>query len=229
MLQPPHGQRTATSGAGSVTCRPLAPLDVATTARLHIALLGEGLFPRLGPAFVRRWHLTFVDNPHASAHVVTNADGDVLAFILATTDQAAYVGETLRSAKWPLALRGAWGLARRPGLALGFLRTRLRRYARRIVSSGPSTTASSGAVEGPVAVVHAIVTTHAARGRGLGRELMARFEADVAAAGVTRMELLTDEGGGAVEFYRRLGWTAREVRTNRDGRRMVLFCKRTAA
>lgn len=228
MLQPPDDQRAAPSANDRLVTRPLEPRDVHTTARLHTELLGEGLFPRLGQAFLRRWHLTFVDSAHASAHVVTDRDGDVVAFILATTDQVRYVAETLRSAKWPLALRGALGLARRPGLALGFLRTRLHRYARRLFSPGHSATSSTAAQE-PVAVVHAIVTTQAARGRGLGRDLMARFEADVAVAGVTRMELLTEEAGDAVEFYRRLGWTAREVRTNRDGRRMVLFCKRTTA
>lgn len=228
MLQPSQDRRTDPPAA-RLTSRPLEPADVYTTARLHCELLGDGLFPRLGPAFVRRWHLTFVDNPHASAHVVTDAGGDVLAFILATTDQAQYVSETLRSAKWPLALRGAVGLARRPGLALSFLRTRTRRYARRILASSQPAPVTAPAAHEPVAVVHAIVTAPAARGSGLGRRLMACFEADVAAAGVNRMELLTEDAGPAVEFYRRLGWTEREVRTNSDGRRMVLFSKKTTA
>lgn len=229
MLQPPEDQRRAPSDTGRPPARRLDPRDVGSTALLHAELLGGGLFPRLGQAFLRRWHLTFVDSAHASAHVVADPDGDIVAFILATTDQRRYVEETLRSAKWPLALRGALGLARRPRLALGFLRTRLRSYGRHILSSGRSTTVTAPASHQPVAVVHALVTIESARGRGLGRELMARFEADAAAAGVARMELVTEETGGAVDFYRRLGWTAQEVRTNRDGRHMVLLRKGTTA
>lgn len=223
MLQPSAHEPAVAPGGHAAVVRRVARPDLDTTAELHVRCLHDGLFPRLGTPFVRRWHRTFLDCPHGSAHAAVGADGAVLAFLLGATDQAAYVRGTLRSAKWPLLWRGALGLARRPRLALTFVRTRAGRYARRLLGRSGSPAAAAPA---RVAVVHAIVTDERARGRGLGRDLLARFEADVAAAGVDTVELVTDEAGGAVEFYRRLGWTEGDTRPNRDGRRMVHFSKR---
>lgn len=219
----PPQRRVVAAPQRAAALRRLTRSDLADTAALHVRCLNDGLFPRLGARFLRRWHRTFVDGPHGSAHCAVRADGRVTAFLLGATDQAAYVGGTLRSTTWPLLWRGALGLVRRPRLALTFVRTRARRYARRLAGGSGSPQLAAPA---RVAVVHAIVTDEPARGRGLGRDLLARFEADVAAAGVDTIELVTDETGGAVEFYRRLGWTEGDTRPNRDGRRMVHFSKR---
>lgn len=213
-------------------CRPLRRSDVHATARLHRQHLGQGLFLNLGPKFVRRWHRTFIDNPYGCAHVVTDPDGELLGFILAATDQRRYVGATLGSDKWSLMALGALGLAVRPRLAAHFVRTRGRPYARRLLGLGrrqraaaPGGTPADDASQAPVAVVHAIVTSEQARGRGVGRRLLAQFETCAAEAGVTRLELVTDADGDAPEFYRRLGWVQTEERLNRDGRRVLLFTK----
>ncbi len=200
--------------------------DLATTARLHIAYLGNGLFPRLGPSFVRRWHRTFIDDPNACGYVTTDQHGQIMGFLLGALDQAAYVNGTLRRDRLSLGLHGATSLILRPGVAASFLRTRSGTYARRLLAPGPARTQNPGgpAATGPVAVLHAIVTVEAARGTGLGRRLLGQFVADVAATPTRRIELITDaDNEPAVAFYRKAGWTQGRIRGNRDGRQVIEF------
>lgn len=200
------------------TLRPMTPQDCPGTAELQIRYLGDGLFPRLGARFVRRWHETFVTGAHASAHVAT-VDGALVGFVLAATDQRGYVTSTLRTARLPLAVRGLEGLVLHPGVAVRFVRTRLTPYLRRLRRVEPA-----GEPGVPTAVVHAIVTVPAVRGHGIGRRLLATVEEDVATAGTAFIELLSEEGPkGGADFYRRLGWEERGTFVNRDDRRMVRF------
>lgn len=203
--------------------RRLRPEDVAATALLQVEMLGEGMFPQLGQAFVRRWHRTFVGHPDVTAHCATNDRGDVLGFLIGALDQRAYVSRVLSRDGLPLVVPGTLGMARRPALAMRFLRSRAVPYAKRAMAARRP--AEAVTPHEPVAVVHAVVTAPCARGLGIARELVARFESDVAASGTRRMQLLTAESGGAAGFYRRLGWTEDGVRVNRDGRRSVQFSK----
>lgn len=208
-----------------VVVRPLEPADLADTARLHIEHLGGGLFPRLGPSFVRRWHQTFVDTDLACGFVAVAKDSGVLAFALATTDQCGYVTKTLREQRLALAARGCAALLARPRLLATFVRTRSGAYVRRLRRPATSPT-TDGHPAPPVAVVHAIVTTPAGRGRGLGRQLLTCVEARVATTQTRVIELVTDDGpDGAAGFYRALGWSQGESRTNKDGRTVATFTR----
>lgn len=222
MTEPAHTR--SFQAPPELSLRPMEREDCDTTADLHVRYLGDGLFPRLGRRFVRRWHATFVDSPHATAHVVVGPDGDVLGFVLAALDQRAYVTHTLQDARLSMLVRGGLAMAVRPRVAAAFLRTRLRSYwtrLRRPVQSAPA---------GPrTAVVHAIVTTPAARGTGVGRTMLAQVESDVRASQTERIELLSEDGaGGGADFYRRLGWTEETSVVNRDSRTMIRFSRRVA-
>lgn len=76
--------------------------------------------------------------------------------------------------------------------------------------------------------MHAIVTTPAARGTGVGwLLLLARVEDDVRASQTGCIELLSEDGAhGGADFYRRLGWTEGSSFVNRDSRTMVRFSRR---
>ncbi|WP_369054701.1 GNAT family N-acetyltransferase [Kineococcus terrestris] len=209
-----------------VVLRDAAPGDLAATAALQQRYLPLGLFPQLGDRFVRRWHRTFCDSPAAWAGVLVDPDG-VCGYALLATDQRAYLRDVLTRDRLPLAVLGAAGLLRRPGLAVRFARTRARRYARRLLRPvrRPASTGDHAASPETVAVLHAVVVDHRARGRGLAAALLDRCAARARAAGATRIALVTDADGaeqGAVELYRHLGWT--EVgRHRRDGRELVDF------
>jgi GNAT superfamily N-acetyltransferase len=239
---------TATLPPGYLLRR-MRPADTARTARLHRRLLPNGLFPRLGQRFVRRWHATFLDTPSATGLTVVH-QGEVVAFVLATLDQRLYLNHVLRRHRWPLMWRGALGLLVRPAVLAHFVRTRLRAYARHLVPGARrlSTAAGSDPTPGPtrsgatapratqaagdadrrvrVAVVHAVVTSEQARGRGCARALLDTVVAAARRARADHVALVTDVPDpatgqpvtGAAAMYEALGWDRVAVRRHRDGR-----------
>lgn len=252
-------QRSLPSG---FTVRPMARTDLRATAALHIAHLPKGLFPQLGARFLARWHESFIDSDFAWAHVVISPDrrpdedggdttktgdgGEVAAYLLMTTDPAAHLREMLARHGRALTRSGGWGLLRRPGLAIFFARSRARRYAKRFYHAwrtrrAPATKGGDSGEQAQVrlAVVDAIATASAYRGRGLAAILLDRAAEAASAAGADEIALVTDGppppgqgvGGrlapadtdqGAVCFYERLGWQ-RVAERGRDGRWLVEF------
>ncbi len=228
--------------------RPMCVLDTTRTARLHRHLLPNGLFPRLGSRFLRRWHRTFLDTPAATGLAVTH-QGEVVAFVLATLDQRLYLQHTLRRHRWPLMWRGALGLLTRPAVLVRFLRTRVRSYARHLVpavagrvrsapadtsATGPATPSEPAARSSRrvrVAVVHAVLTVEEARGQGCARALLDTVAAAARRARADHVALVTDveepaatdpadrdRASGAAAMYEALGWRRHDVRRQRDGR-----------
>ncbi|WP_218566389.1 GNAT family N-acetyltransferase [Vallicoccus soli] len=222
--------------------RDLRPADLPWTAATHVRLLPHGLFPRLGGAFVRRWHLGHRTSPYGVA-LVAERDGRPVGFLVGAVDQRRHVAWTLEHERLALALRGVLGLALHPAVLAVFVRTRLVRYARRLLplpaapasgggASRPATPASAPAgpagEPAPVAVVAAVVVDPTARGTGAGRLLVEEFLARSAAAGTARAELVTLAGaGGASDFYAALGWQALEEHPNRDGELVRRFVAST--
>lgn len=213
--------------------------DVATTSRLHRDLLPNGLFPRLGDRFVRRWHQTFVDDDAAVAIGVRDGSGGLHGFLLGTTDQHGYSARTIRRHGRRLALHGGAALLLRPRLAYGFVRTRAGRYARRLLRRGqvvaPSlaTTASTtaGTTGAPtssdmVGVLHALISVPTSRGRGVGAALVQQFERAARERGTPLLQLVTQAEGGAADFYRAIGWEVTDRRRDRDGHSIVQLDRR---
>ncbi len=196
--------------------------ELAQTAAMHIELLGNGLFPSLGQIFLRRWHRTFLLSRYGVAIAVRDIDDQLLGFLLGATDQERFMHEVLSRHRGALAWRGAVGLARRPGLLTMFVRTRAGRYARKLgrrTKPVPSQTSPSA----PVAVVHAVITFPDCRRQGVGRVLLATFEQTVADSGIHVIQLVTRSQGGALEFYRALGWNETARRNDKDGMPIVQF------
>lgn len=220
---------TAATLPAGYLLRRLRTGDTATTARLHRRLLPHGLFPRLGPRFLRHWHGTFLDTPAATGLAVVH-HGEVVAFLLASLDQRLYLHHTLRHHRRALMWRGALGLLARPHVLVRFLRTRLRAYARHLLpgSGGPSQAGpppGHGERRVRVAVVHAVVTSEAARGQGCARALLDVAVDSARRARAEHVALVTDVPGpdatavtGAAAMYERLGWRREDLRQQRDGR-----------
>jgi ribosomal protein S18 acetylase RimI-like enzyme len=210
--------------------------DLPVTADLHARLLPHGLFPLLGAAFMRRWHATFLagapvgaasgrDKPttYGVVLVAEKPDGEIVGFLVGTTDQAGYVSSVLEHHRRALTLAGARAMLVRPHVALHFLRTRSGRYARRLLRTGAARhrhgdDGRHGGTHARVAVVTAVAVTDAARGTGVGARLVADFLTAARAAGAPAAELVTKAGDeGASAFYARLGWTEADVHRDRDG------------
>jgi len=218
--------------------------DALATAELQLRYLSEGFFPRLGLAFVTRWHRAFVQQPHGWAAVVVDADERIVSYALVATRQRDFVEGVIRSQGLSMAASATLALAGRPRLLVHFLRTRTVRYVRRIITTAArritgaqaAVAASDTASQVVEAVVHAVVTVESARGLGCAATLLDAAERSAREDGATVIALVTDDlppqdaasgcapgpRRGAAGLYEHLGWerTAERVR---DGRRILEY------
>jgi GNAT superfamily N-acetyltransferase len=202
------------------------PVQVPVAAALHAEALPSGFFPRLGRSFLEAYLATYVDDP-AGIAIAALEDGQLVGFVVGSTAPATRRSHVLRRHGIRLACRGAAALARDPALALHFLRTRGGAYLSRIAQ----TVFKRGVVHHPagrLAVLAHVAVVQAARGTGIGAELVHAFERQAADAGATRIVLVTRAGGGAGRFYRKLGWREEGVCGDRDGVQWTRFAREVA-
>lgn len=208
---------------GGLVLRTAVPADLRETAGQHVRLLPVGLFPHMGPRFLRRWHRTFLRIAHGIAFVVVDParDQKVVGFLLGSTDQAAHMDALLRDRRSIIELvaAGSVALLVRPHLAVKFLRTRGRAWLRRVVGQRMSVPSGVRVNRPPsVAVLSAIAVEPHLRGQGVGAHLVRHFIAEARASGSAVAELVTEAGSaGAGGLYERLGWRAAGERVTRDG------------
>lgn len=243
---PPHhdslGATVSTSAPTSsprphaFTIRPATPADLDAVVGLHLEHLPHGLFPRLGRAFMRRYHCTFLELSRGLSLVAVSTGSDpggrdrvrddevVIGFICGSTDQRKHVAEVISTARGPLLLLGAAALLRRPRLLVHFIRTRSRSYLRRLLRRFDTTRAPEGVAPPPIAVLAAVAVSPSSRAVGAGTALVAAFVTSVQRAGTSCIELVTLDGPeGAAPFYRTLGWTEVGRHENKDGQAVVVF------
>ncbi|WP_411732453.1 GNAT family N-acetyltransferase [Paeniglutamicibacter sp.] len=207
-----------------VAIRPATSADLPLTSHWQCRFLRDGLFPRLGPRFVRHWHATFLDALWGFAFIAEaqGPDGPVpLGFLFGSSDQLRHVDDVLQWHRTRLELQGVLALAVRPRLCLGFMRTRGRSYLRRLLKRPVTATApATGPMTATVpriAVITAVVVDPASRHHGIGGQLVEHFLDRAAEAGAPLAELVTKAGPvGAGRFYEGLGWTPVHEHTTKD-------------
>lgn len=233
-VSPPPRQTAVLPARPRFTIRDARIGDLADTARLHVHELPMGLFPRLGPRFVGRWHQAFLDSPHAVAltavHVDPRGREHVVGFLMGATDRFAFHHELLTRHRAALLGHGLLALAGRPRTAARFLRTRLRPYLHGLWRSGTRRTDPDerAAVErAAVADLTAVAVAPSWRHAGAGGDLVGSFLDRCAAAGTPRAELVAAVEPAAAGFYSRTGWTAGRQYLTRDGLRVQRFGRGT--
>lgn len=199
--------------------RAAAKDDLRFSAALHAESLPHGFFTQLGSGFMRAYHRTFIDSPHAVAYVATVSDVPV-GMLLGILRPGAHARWVLRHRGVRLAIVGAWRLALRPRMGFRFLQRRAGRYLsgwrRNRRGDGPQP-----AAERESAVLSHIAVLPGARRTGSGRLLVEAFIEACRAEDVPRAILVTlDSPLGAGAFYAELGWRPAGVRTTPDGHRM---------
>jgi ribosomal protein S18 acetylase RimI-like enzyme len=197
--------------------------DLLFCAALHVAELEHGFFTALGPRFLRAYHATFIDSPHAVS-IVASIGGHPVGFVAGLLRPREHARWVLRRRGPRLAALGAAALLARPVAALRFARTRLARYVRtwrrHRGEPGPPTRHRGTHGGEPAALSHLTVAP-GARGSGAGRRLTEAFADASRAAGAPHVALVTLEGqDGAGRFYARLGWQPGVLRITPDGRAM---------
>jgi GNAT superfamily N-acetyltransferase len=214
-----------------ITVRSLAAGDLPAAARLHATLLPHGFFPRLGQGYLRSYYRTFMSSPHGIGLVACLADQPV-GVLVGTAHNAAHYRWVIQHHGLPLAWLGAVAMLVRPAVAAWFVRTRLRRYARRLLrlpfrpAPTGSNTGAGDSAAGDTAVLTHVMVIEDAQGQGVGTALAERFAVAAKAAGASRAMLVTLAGqAGASTFYKRLGWEHLEDRRGHDGWQLSVFAR----
>lgn len=230
--------------SGDVLIRCATQDDLYATSRLQVTQLDLGLFPRLGERFVRLWHSTYLTSPAGIAlvaQVQRQSGPQILGFLIGTSDEAAHMGHVLRTRRRELLTAGLLALIRRPRVAVHFVRTRARRYLRRLfgrrwtrtTSTGPNPLRTTPATTRDrvcrtggrtppeperTAVLAALAVTGPRRASGAGTRLTARYLELARAGGADTARLVTKAGpDSAAPFYERLGWSRDAERNSTDG------------
>lgn len=197
--------------------------DLAQVAALHRSELSYGLFPRLGERFLRTYHAALLDSPEAVNLVVCDDEG-LAGFLVGSLDQHRNQHWILRHRGLRLAAAGTAGLLLHPQALRLFVRTRLRRYLRRLQRALPSSdpTTYRDVTRGQLGVLLHVAVAVDRRGEGLGRLMTERFASHAVDRGVDELQLVTANSSAAA-FYRRLGWDERQARTDPDGTVVTTF------
>jgi ribosomal protein S18 acetylase RimI-like enzyme len=167
--------------------------DSSAMARLHVVEIEEGFLPTLGAAFLARLYRRVVRS-RASFAFVADDGGTVVGFVAGT--------ENLRRLYREFALRDG-------ALAAFTAAPRLVRSWRRVVETlrYPTTSPPGDAGELPDAELIAIAVGRHARGRGIGRDLVAATTAEFARRGVTRARVVAGaDNRAALALYRACGF-----------------------
>ena len=205
---------------GSECVRPAERRDIGFTAALHSEALAHGFFVQLGGRFMRSYHRTFLESPHAVFFVAT-VRGVPVGFLAGLVRPGAHARWALRHRGVGLALGGVVSLSLRPATAVRFLRTRTSRYIRGW-RRNRAATGDHSAPEAETAVLSHVAVVPGARGSGAGRRLVDAFvdhSRQRGAIGATLVTLESEEGAG--RFYKALGWVQGPQRKTPDGLSMV--------
>lgn len=202
-----------------VVIREATEEDLRSMASDMIRYLPDGLFPRLGKRFVRRWMKTFLTEQYGVALVAVTIDDprQQVGFLIGSTNQIHHVADVLHQHKWSLLFAGLAALSLRPRVLLHFLRTRARPYLRRVL--GRTANAGDNVEARPAtAVITSLVVLPTERGGGIGGLLMEEFLDRAVADRAALAELVTTAGSaGSGAFYKKLGWTCVGERSSKDG------------
>jgi ribosomal protein S18 acetylase RimI-like enzyme len=189
-----------------VSIRPATIADAPAMARLHATEIGEGFLPELGDRFLGHLYRRVVRSPSSFAFVVDDGAG-VVGF--------AAGAENLRALYRSFLVRDGIAVV----LAAG---PRIARSWRRVVET-LRYPARDGA-DLPAAELIAIAVGPGARGRGLGRELVATVTAEFARRGVTAARVVAGaDNEAALRLYRACGFrTAATLQVHRGTASEVL-------
>ena len=207
--------------------------DTTEAARLHLAHLPHGFFPKLGARFLRRYYRTFLASPHAVA-LATGTPGAPAGVLVGILRPRPHLEWVVRHHGPRLGLAGMAALLVRPRLLGGFIRRRLPRYLkalRSVLRSRRRGSEGASAPPGQAAGVlsHIVVAPSTQRG-GSGVLLVEAFLAEARRAGLERVRATTLGGpGGATGFYERTGWQRQSETRNWDGETIVLYERPTQA
>jgi ribosomal protein S18 acetylase RimI-like enzyme len=186
--------------------------DARRAAELHAASITEGFLPRLGPRFLSRLYRCIV-NDERSFLLVAEEEGHIVGMIAGTEDVRALYRRFLRRDGVIAAVGAAPKVVRNARSVFETLRY-----------GGSSTTAL------PPAELLAVAVDGAARGHGLGRELVDALVAEFARRGTLSSKVVVGASNDhALRLYRACGFRdASTVEVHRNMPSQVLVWSQPA-
>lgn len=210
--------------APSVLVAPLDAADLNISASLQVDELGLGLYPALGPGFLRAYHRTFIDSPYAVA-LAACRDDETVGILLGTLDSVRHRSWVARHRSARLVGRASVAMAARPHVAARFAHTRVRHYLRllrkAVALPSPEHTPP---ISRPAVLSHLAVVPKC-QGTGVGAALLLAFEDQARAAGNSHAVLLTRTGCDAERFYAAHGWASASHIASLDGVPLTHYAK----
>lgn len=187
---------------------PLGPVHAAAAAQLHRQGIDTGFLSSLGQPFLKQLYLAVPKCPAGFGYVWVEDDGQVLGFIAC----AESTGQLYKQSLVRRGLRMAWPLGRflfRPATVKRMIQTL--RYPSQVGG------------ELPAAEVLSIAVSSEARGKGVGKALMAAAlkEFDRRSVGQCKVAVGADNVT-ANEFYKRCGFKLALTRQH-HGRPMNVY------
>lgn len=221
--QEPHsGSPSDTKPADPVHVRPAEVSDLGFVVTQHLTHFPDGFFARLGDEFLREYYRSFITCSGAVA-LIADQGTEPVGFLAGSLDPAEHRRQMLERHGRGLAWRAVKAMLLRPALAFLFLRTRAVRYLRRLLGKTPSPPPAS---TGRTGVLHHVAVAPTVQAQGIGSELIARFEAMAADAGLSSLTLVTVAGPqGAGDYYVKKGWTRVGEHRMSEGRSVTTYTK----
>lgn len=185
--------------------------DLEAVVEVHLASFSGFFLSTLGPRFLREFYAALIDHPGGVLLVGVN-DGDVVGFVGGAREQVGFYADLLAGRKWRFVWAALPAVMRRPSVGRRVVRGRQR-------AEGVDTLA------GPCLMTIGVRPQR--EGGGVGRALVAGFEAELRSLGESTYCLTTDADNNdrTNDFYRRLGMHKRRVLETPEGRRLNEFTK----
>lgn len=219
VLQSGLREASPTSSRQEPRLRDMCDEDLPFVVEEHLQHFPSGFFARLGAGFLRRYYRAFLTSPVAVT-LTAEKSGRPVGYLVGVTSAGEHRAHVLREHGRALVLSGVARLLLRPRLAALFLRTRARRYLRKL---RPGRTVSCRGAARVGVLAHVAVTPNL-QDRGIGGQLVDTFEHDAARRGCDRLVLVTAaDGSGAGRFYRRRGWRRADKHETPDGQPLETY------
>lgn len=192
----------------------LGARDVDEAVAVHRRAFPGFFLSRLGPSVLRLFYEGFVDRVDTVAVAARDAGGTLLGTAVGPLEPDSFYGRLIRRRAVRFGLASLGFALRNPGEIPRIIRALRYRGGHR--------------PEGPLALLSSISVDPAGQGRGVGRRLLAEWEARVRAAGRGGAYLSTDAIGNdaTIGFYRSCGWIVESRFRTPEGREMVVFVRR---
>lgn len=182
--------------------------DIPEIAELHSRVFPGFFLSTLGSGFLRLFYSALIDSTLGFVEIAIQG-GDIVGFVGACTDHAAFLSELLSTKKWRFAFQAARSAIVHPRSIPRLMRARGRGEGE---DSHDACLMSIGVAEG-------------AQGRGVGKLLVRECAGALALRGAATFCLMTDTDDNAVanSFYESQGFIVSRYYLTPEGRRMTEY------